>query len=130
MAVVSGTVHSVNTVEGLAGSVGSLQVAQILFTVSGTYAQADNGILTGVAALISASRHNGKTVTLVDCMGGIEATKGTDPSVYMYCKGAAVSSADITFEITLSSFTTEYTDATAVVAQGRPFSLLVAFTES
>lgn len=130
MTVLSGTIHSVETVPGYAGSVGALQLANVLFTVSGTYVQNDNAILTGVAALISASRRNGKTVTLVAALGGTEATSAADTDVYMWCKSAAISTNDITFEITLSSFSTEYTDSTALPALARPFSLLVAFTEA
>jgi hypothetical protein len=36
MAVVSGTVHSVSTIERYGGSVSNLQIAEVLFTVSGT----------------------------------------------------------------------------------------------
>lgn len=130
MAVLAGVVHSVETVPGYAGSVGTLQVANILFTVTGTYVQADNAILEGVAALIQNSRRNGKTVTLVATLGGTEATSAADPDVYMWCKTAAISTADITFEITLSSFSTEHTNSAALPATARPFSLLVAFTEA
>lgn len=130
MAVVSGTVHSVNTIEAYGGSISNLQIAQILFTVSGTYAQADDGILENVDFLITDSRKNGKTVTLVDAMCGHPATKTSDPSAILALKTVAVSSDDVTFEITNGDFTTEFTDATAVPAQERPFCLLVSFTEA
>lgn len=130
MAVVSGTVHSVNTIEAYGGSISNLQIAQILFTVSGTYAQADNGILENVDFLITDSRKNGKTVTLVDAMCGHPATKVSNPATTMALKTVAVSSDDVTFEITDGDFTTEFADATAVAAQERPFCLLVSFTEA
>lgn len=130
MAVVSGTVHMVTTIERYGGSVSTLQIAEVLFTVSGTYAQADDGILEDVDALIEASRRNGKSVTLVDAMCGHPATKASDPSAILGLKTVAVSSADVTFEITNGDFSTEFTNATAVPAQARPFAILVSFTES
>jgi len=130
MAVVSGTVHSVNGIDGYGGQISALQVVQILFTIAGTYAQADNGILAGIATLIGDSRRNGKTVTLVDAMCGHPATKESDASAIMALKTVAIASADITFEITNGDFSTEFTDATAVPAQARPFALLVSFTEA
>lgn len=130
MTVVSGTVHSVNTIEAYGGSISNLQIAQILFTVSGTYAQADDAILEDVADLIGDSRRNGKTITLVDAMGGHPATKASDPSAILGMKTVAISSADVTFEITNGDFTTEFTNATAVPEQDRPFALLVSFTEA
>jgi hypothetical protein len=130
MAVVSGTVHTVNTIEAYGGSISSLQIAQILFTVSGTYAQADDAILENVDGLIGESRRNGKTITLVDAMCGHPATKASDPSATMAMKTVAVSSDDVTFEITNGDFSTEFTDATAVPAQERPFCVLVSFTEA
>lgn len=128
MAVTSGTVHTVDTLDSLAGQVGTLNVARILFTMSGTYAQADDSILTGVAALISASRRNGKTITLVDCMCGSEAMSTTGTTLAL--KTPAISSADITFTLTTGGFSTEHADATAIPSQARPFSLLVSFTEA
>lgn len=131
MAVVSGTVHSVDTIDaGAAGTDAGIQIARIKFTVSGTYAQADNGILSGIPTLIANSRRNGKTATLLDVMKGQRATKATDPTKFMSLKTVAVSTNDVTFEITNESETTEFTDATAVTAQDRPFEILVAFTEA
>jgi hypothetical protein len=128
MAVVSGTVHGVQTLKS--DSVQALQVAEVLFTVSGTYAQGDNGILSGVPTLIQNSRRNGKTVTMRGVTVGQTASKSSDPSAFMSLKTVAISSSDVTFEITDASHTTELADATAVPAQARPFSILVAFTEA
>jgi hypothetical protein len=130
MTIVSGAVHSVNTMDGYAGAVSSLQVAQVLFTVSGTYAQADDGQLLTVNALIQNSRRNGKTVTLVDAMCGSAATKASDPSDTLGLSGVSVSSTTVLFTITDGDFSTEFADATAVPTQARPFAVLVSFTEA
>lgn len=128
MAAVTGTVWSVATT--VSDAVTPVQQALVLFTCSGTYAQADNGILAGVAALISASRRNGKTCTLLGCMIGQPASNATDLTKILGLKTVAISTADITFEITDNDYTTEFADATALTAQSRPFGIVVAFTEA
>lgn len=128
MAVVSGTVQTVNTIQ--ADAVDGLQEALVLFTVSGTYAQANNGQLLGVDALIKASRRNGRTVTLVGAMVGQSASKASNPAAFMGLKTVAVSTSDVTFEITDGDYTTEFADATAVPTQSRPFGIRVAFVEA
>lgn len=127
MAVVNGTVHSVATIQ--ADAVDQLQEALVLFTLSGTYAQADNAQLQGVGALIKASRRNGKAVTLVGAMVGQTASKQTDPSVFMSLKTVAIAGADVTFEVTDTDHSTEL-GAGAVPAQARPFGLRVQFYET
>jgi hypothetical protein len=127
MAVTTGTVHSVDTL--VSDAVTPLQLARIKFTMSGTYAQGDNSILTGIGALISGSRRNGRTVTLVDCMVGAPATKASSATAIMALKTVAIASADITFELTDGDYTTEL-GAGTIPAQDRPFELLVAFTEA
>jgi hypothetical protein len=127
MTVTSGTISTVDTL--ISSAVSPLQVARLNFTMSGTYAQGDNSILTGVAALIAASRRNGRTPTLVDVMLGTPATKASDPSAFMGLKTVAISSADVTFEITDGDYSTELANG-AIPAQERPFSILVAFTEA
>lgn len=111
-------------------SANCLQQALVLFTVSGTYAQADNGILSGVPTLIQNSRRNGKTVTMRGVAPGQVATKASDPSAFLSTKTVAISSSDVTFEITDASHSTELADATAVPAQSQPFGILVSFTEA
>lgn len=131
MAVVTGTVHSVQTLK--ADYAQRVQLAEVLFTITaGTYAQADNGILAGVAALIQNSRRNGKTVTMVGVAPSQAASKASDPSAFLGLKTVAISTADVTFEITDNSDTTELADATAVASwlQSRPFGIVVAFTEA
>lgn len=127
MAVTTGTVHSVDTL--VSDSVSNLQVARIKFTMSGTYAQADDSKLASIATLINNSRRNGRTVTLVDCMAGAPATKASSATAIMAIKTVAISSADITFEITDGDYTTEL-GAGAIPGQDRPFELFVAFTEA
>jgi hypothetical protein len=128
MAVVAGTVHSVHTLKS--DAVTPLQIAEILFTVSGTYAQADNGILSGVAALIQNSRRNGKTVSLVGVMLSQTASQAADLTKFLSLKTVAIATADVTFEITDNHYSTEFADATALVAQSRPFGIAVSFTEA
>lgn len=127
MAVVTGAVHSVHTIKS--DAVGPIQIAEVLFTLSGTYAQADDGILAGVAALIQNSRRNGKTVNMVGVAPGQAAF---DPATgnYLGLKTVAISTADVTFEVTLNSHTTEYTDATPLPTISRPFGIAVSFIET
>ena len=134
MAVVSGTVSSVEIIKG--NDRDPLLFANVFFTVSGTYAQADNGILTGVAGLIGASRRNGKTLTLRSVGMWQPARRASDPSLLLGMKTVAISTNDVTFEITNGStantieFSTEFTDGAAVPSQATPFGLLVGFTEA
>jgi hypothetical protein len=127
MAAVTGTVHSVHTLKS--DSVQRVQLAEVLFTVAGTYVQNDNGILAGVATLIQNSRRNGKTVTMVGCAPSQAASKSATPSEFLSLKTVAISSADITFEVTDNSDSTEHAGA-AMTAQSRPFGIVVAFTEA
>lgn len=126
MAVVNGTVWSVDTVDSAAN--GHLQVARVKFTLSGTYAQADNAQLQAVNTAIQNSRRNGRTVTLRNAMAGDPATKDSNPAAFMWLKTVAISTNDITFEVTDGDYSTEL-GAGAVPAQMRPFELLVGFTE-
>jgi hypothetical protein len=134
MAVVSGTIHEVAILEGFGGSVSPLLAVLVLFTLSGTYAQADNGILSGVHTLIKNSVRNGKTVALKDAMCGHPATKASNPALMMGLKTVAVSTNDITFEVTEAAaegsvdLSTELANG-AVPEQDRPFSLIVTYTE-
>jgi hypothetical protein len=113
-----------------------VQIAEVFFTMSGTYAQANNSQVSAVDVMIENSRRNGKTVTLVDAMGGQPARLTSNPKLFMAMKTVAVSTNDITFELTLGAtegtvdHATEHTDATAIGAQDTPFSVLVSFTEA
>jgi hypothetical protein len=127
MAVVAGAVQAVRTVKS--DSVQANQVAEVFFYVSGTYVQAENGILSGVPTLIQNSRRNGKTVTMLAVSPGQTASKESSPGTYMGLKTVAISTNDVTFEITDNHATTELAGA-AMPAQARPFSILVVFTEA
>lgn len=135
MAVTSGTVYSVATLKDDA-LVDGLKVALVLFTVSGTYAQADDSILAAVPTAIQASRRNGKTVTIRDAMLWQAARSATDPDVLLGAKTVAVSGADITFEVTLGGganaldLSSEFTDATALPSFHTPMGFGVLFTEA
>ena len=128
MAVTYGTITNISTVK--ANAVTPYQVAEVLFTMTGTYAQADDSQLSAVGVAISNARRNGKTVTLVDACLGQPANKAATLTEILAAKTVAISTDDITFELTLDDYTSEYTNATAIVAQNRPFSLLVGFTEA
>lgn len=135
MAVTSGTITNIATVKADTAS-DTLQHAVVLFTMTGTYAQADNSTVAAVGAAITAQRRNGKTVTLKDVMLWQAARKQSDPGILLGCKTLAVSTDAITFELTLGSsdnvldLSTEFTDATAIPAQSTPFGVLVSFTEA
>lgn len=133
MAVTTGTITSVDTIIPDNRETG-LQVARVLFTISGTYAQANNSQIQAVTTAIQNSRRNGKTVTLVDAMVCQPAL--TTDGYILGAKTLAISTADITFELTISAslntldMSTEYGDATAIKAQGTPMGFLVSFTEA
>lgn len=138
MAVTNATVVSVANPKPayIVGPVqaGEVQVAEVLFTVSGTYAQANNSILSSVNLAIQNSRRNGKVVTVLSAMRSQTATKQTDQTQYMSIKTEAVvangANWDVTFEVTDNSQSTEFADATALTVQDRPFAMMVAFTEA
>lgn len=125
MTVVTGSITNVRTV--LSDSISPLQVAEVTFTLSGTYAQADDGIIEDVDGAIQSSRRNGKTVTLVDAMPGNAAHTATG---FLGAGAVTIVSDDITFDVNVNDFVTEYTNATALPTLLTPFSILVAFTEA
>jgi len=129
MAAVNGTVHSVQTLKS--DAVDGLQIAEVLFTIPSTetYAQADDGILSGVPTLIQNSRRNGKTVTMVGVMASQRASKQSDPSQYLGLITVAISSTNVTFAVTDNHAATEHASA-AMTAQSRPFGIAVSFTEA
>ncbi len=127
MTAVAGSLLEVHTIKS--DSVSAVQLAEVVFTVSGTYAAGDDGIMAAIPTAIQNSRRNGKTVTLRGACVGQTASKNSDPTAFMSLKTVAVSSADVTFEVTDGDHTTEIADG-AFPAQERPFSLIVAFTEA
>ncbi len=128
MAVLAGSIQNIHAVEGLSWDPG-IQYVEIVFTLGGTYVQAENAILSAIPTAIAASRRNGKTVTLVDVIMGRPARSAVDNSD-LFVKTAAVSTADVTFEVATVINSTEYTNALALPALNRPFSMIVAFTEA
>lgn len=127
MAVLSATIQGVHTIK--ADAVTGLQIAEILFTITGTYVQADGAKVASVATEIQNSRRNGKSVTLVSTMLSQPGSKASDGTL-MALSTPTISTADITFaDITDGDYTTELT-AGAVPAMSRPFAIQVAFTEA
>jgi len=136
MAVSTGTITSVESLK--ANDLNPLQFAVVYFRIPATetYAQANDGIINAVPTAIQNSRRNGKTVTMKTVGLWQPARKESDPSVILALKTVAISSANVTFEVTLSAtantldISSEYTNATAMVAQSDPFGILVGFTEA
>lgn len=132
MAVTSGTVTSVKHIE--ADGLSPLQQAIVYFTVAGTYAQADDSILSAVPTAIEDSLRNGKTVTISDAVLVQPARKDSNPKLMMGAKSVTVTSADITFAATESATAGSYDGATELANgawpahDGCPFGLLVTFT--
>lgn len=134
MAVTSGTVQSCEVIK--ANDRDPLFFAAVYFTMSGTYDTSLNSILTGVAALIQDSRRNGKTVTMKTVGLWQPARKSAAPEILLGLKTVAISTNDVTFEVTLGSsanvldISTEFTNSTALPTQSVPFGILVGFTEA
>lgn len=133
MATLSGANGRAYGLEGFGGSITPLQIALVQFDLSGTYVQADNAQLLAVPTIIQNSRRDGKTVTIKAAMCGHPARKESDPTLMMALKTIAISTNDITFEVTESAtansvdLSTELA-AGAVPAQNTPFELLVSYT--
>ena len=128
MTAVAGAVHSVQTLKSDYSN--PVQIAEVLFTVSGTYASGDAGILTGVAALIAAScRNAGGTINLIGVAPSQAGSKASAPETYMALKTVVISTNDVTFVVTDNSHTTVIADG-AFPAQARPFGISVSFIES
>jgi hypothetical protein len=132
MAVTYGTISSVHHIE--ADGLSPLQQAVVYFTMSGTYAQADNGQVSDVDAAIEASLRNGKQVTLVDAVLVQPARKDSNKALMMGAKTVAVSGANITFEATEGATAHSYDGSTELANGAWPahdsvnFGLLVTFT--
>lgn len=135
MAVTNGAILSVTT-EKAPDQRDPLGRSVAFFTMSGTYAQANSSILAGVAALIQGSRRNGKTLTMQAVQVRQLARKQGAEDVLLGLKTIAISTADITFKLTLGAganavdLATEFTDATLIPTQGTPFALEVLWTEA
>lgn len=128
MAITNATVLSVITPEGGAWNE-DLKHVDISFTMSGTYAQADDSKMLAVPTVIKDARRNGKTVTLVDAMLLQPARKESNHSTIIGANTVAISGSDISFQLTDGDFSTELGNG-AIPAQGRPFVMRVSFTEA
>lgn len=96
---------------------------------SGTYASADNATIAAVTA-IQAARRNGKTPTLRGAtlaQVATETVSGTDNVVG--AKTVAISSSNITLELTQTDLSTERADG-AMGTFKEPLVLYVCFTEA
>ena len=90
---------------------------------TGTYVQADNVDVLSVDAAIQASLRDGKTVTLLDAAF---AYPGDEAGTVIGAKTVAVSTSDITAELTGSDLTTEHTGA-ALGTMAASIGLFVSF---
>lgn len=96
---------------------------------SGTYVQNDNAQFTGIggaSGTIASQLHNGKTITLLDACF---AAPGDEAGTKIGAKTVAVSTADITCELTGSDMTTEHAGA-ALGTMTEPIVLCVTYVES
>jgi hypothetical protein len=132
MAVVTGVIESVEIVRA-PGVTSSIGLAQVLFSLSGTYAQADDGIIEDVDGAIQNAQQNGKTVTMLGASPGQHSYNATT-GVAVGVGACAISSDDVTFPVTLSTtknaVTTEFTNATALPSLSQPLGIFVSFVES
>lgn len=132
MAILNPTVDDVQIIKA-PGAVDTFGIALVTCNTTGTYAQADNCKLLAVAALIQAATRNGKTVTMVAVAPGQHSYRA-DTGLAVGLKTVAISTADVTFEVTLSTTTaystTEFTDATALPTLLGPLGILVIYTEA
>lgn len=135
MAVVSGTVKEVVVVRNDDSQ--PLKECVVYFTLAGTYAQADNGIVSAVPTAIQNKLRDGKTVTM-KVVSAAQLAKKSSAAGWLGLKTVAISTNDVTFELTHSvantpdatavDLSTEFTDATAVPAHNGLFGIRVMYT--
>lgn len=132
MAILNPTVNEVQILKA-PGAVDNFGLALVTFDTTGTYVQADDCKLLAVATLIQSATRNGKTVTLVDVAAGQHSYR-SDTGLAVGLKTVAISTADVTFEVTLSTTTaystSEFTNATALPTLLGPMGILVVYTEA
>lgn len=128
MAVTSGTVTGIKTIRGANYTPDGIECCLVQFTMSGTYAQADDSILSAVPTAIEDIRRDGRVVTLVDACIAHGAPKASDPTDFLGPGAPTVSGANITFDLNDGDYTTEYANATAIVSQAAPMGFYVTFT--
>lgn len=131
MAVVAGTVQNVHLHEtpgGYRTNGSGLQfmTCVVTATFAGTYAQSDNAQITGLNTSIQNSRRDGRTVTLVDAM---MEHPGDEAGTVIGAKTVAISTNDLTAELTGSDLSTEHANA-ALGSFVAPIGFRVSYTLS
>lgn len=106
----------------------AVQIAEVFVTPTGTYAQgATESIeVQNVADAIQNSRRNGKTVTIIDAMGGQSAP--TSAGVHYHFKTAVVNSTDV--DCTIFEVGGSEVANGAIPTLVGPLSFYVLFTEA
>ena len=128
MAVVSGsnvTVwdHSANGAMAKDSSGNVFFTCKIACVFTGTYAQADNAQITSVHTAIADSLRSDRTITLVDA--GF-ARPGLEAGTAIGAKTVAVSTNDITMELTGADMSTEHAGA-ALGTMTEPIAFWVTY---
>lgn len=93
---------------------------------SGTYVQGDNAHIQNVHTAIAGSLRDGSTITLVDAAF---AGPGNEAGTVIGAKTVAVSTNDITMELTGSDLSTEHAGA-ALGAMTEPIAIFVSYVKS
>lgn len=129
MATLSGTVVAVDEFTTTVGPVkiGSNKTVyncKVAFTITGTYVQAENAQLLAVPTAINAFTRKGDTIVLLDAAF---SAPGDEAGTAIGAKTVAVSTNDITFELTGSDMTTEHAGALLGTIT-RPITLFVSYT--
>lgn len=112
-----------------------LQTVLLIFNLTGTYAQADNAIISGIPTLIANARRSGKVPSIKGAMLAQPARKASNPDLYMALKTVAVSGSDVTCEVTEGAtaktidYSTELANG-AMPDQETPFGIFVCFEEA
>ena len=129
MALTYGTVQGVATMA--ADAVTPIQTARIVFYHDSVnnYDTSAHGKLLAVAALISASRRDGKTITLLGVSSfASQAATNASTGTILALSTVAISGADVTYDVVGSDYATEITNGVPCPAQDYPFGIDVYFT--
>jgi hypothetical protein len=137
MAVTTGSLLSADTVKANRDET-PLQAALVLFTITGTYAQANGSQLLAVDAFIQNQRRDGKAITLISAVLWQPAfdTSSATQGLLLCAYDIAITGSNITFNISENAspgvvdVSTQYADATALPSMGSPMGFLVTFTEA
>lgn len=128
MAVVDGTITGVSLYETPGGPAENgtgveVQSCVITATFSGTYAS-ENAEILAVPTAIQNSRRDGKTVTLLQAMMEFP---GDEAGTVIGAKSVAVSTADLTMDLTQSNLTSEHAGA-LLGTMTKPIGFRVLYT--